>query len=439
MSSTLLKNVHLFDPGSGLDAKNRNIHIEEGRIVSLDASIDARVEYVLDGKGRMCLPGLIDLRAHFCEPGGTRRETIESGCKAAAKGGYTTVLIMPTTEPTVDRIELVELIHSKAREAGTTRVLPVGAVSVGRKGERLSEMAKLTAAGCAAFSDGDRTITDSQLLRYALETAAELGTLIISHPSDKHLALGGMMHEGVVSTRLGLTGIPSAAEVVGVSRDIAIAAMTGSRLHLGHVSTAESVDLIRQAKDRGVLVTAKVSPLHLALSDEAVLGYDTQAKLFPPLRPQTDVGALIRGLADGTLDAVATDHLPQNGLDKNTEFDRAEAGAIGLESSLGIILGLVADGHLTLERAISSMTRGPAQVLGREDLGRLKAGGWADLVLVSPDERRLFSQEDIASKSRNSPWLGRELVGRVILTMAAGEITYQHDEKRVSAAGVGAE
>lgn len=428
MTTKLIKNVRLFDPGSGVDEENRSILIKDNQISSLDADRDHVVDVVIDGQGLLCVPGFVDMRVHFCQPGGSRRETIATGCAAAAKGGFTTVCLMPTTEPTLDKVEIVEFVLAQARAAGTTRVLPVGSVSVGRKGERLSEIAKLTAAGCVAFSDGDHVIRDSQLLRYALETASELGVLVITHPQDEYLALGGVMHEGVISTKLGLGGIPAAAEVVGVSRDLAVAAMTGCRLHLSHISTAESVDLIRQAKRKGVLVTAEVSPLHLVLTDEAVLGYDTSAKLFPPLRPQSDVEAIRRGLADGTIDAVATDHLPQSQLDKNTEFDRAAAGAIGLESCLGIILGLVKSGDLTLERAISVLTRGPAQILGHQEIGRLREHGLADLTLISLEGETPFTTDDILSKSCNSPWLGNNLVGQVVLTVAAGEITYQRDK-----------
>lgn len=431
MSRTLIQNVHLFDPGSGIDATGRNILIEGDRILTLNSAVDTQSEQVIDGKGRLCIPGLIDLRADFCEPGGAHRETIASGCRAAAKGGFTTVVLMPLTDPAIDRVELVEFIFARARAAGTTRILPVGTVSLGREGKRLSEMGKLTGAGCVAFSDGDRPVADTQLLRYALETAAELGVLVMTHAVDEYLSLGGMMHEGIVSTRLGLTGIPGAAEAVGVSRDLAVAALTGARLHLAHISTAESVALIRQAKDRGVRVTAEVSPLHLQLSDEAVLGYDTLAKVFPPLRPQSDVDALIAGVAEGTLDAIASDHAPQNLLDKNTEFDQAAAGAIGLESCLGVVLGLVDQGRLSLQRAISALTRGPSTVLGRSDIGRLKEGGVADLCLLDATQHWTFSPEDIASKSSNTPLLGKDLVGRVELTMAGGQITYQRDQSGV--------
>lgn len=425
MSRLVLRNVHLFDPGRGIDAVGRTVLIEHGRIASLDAPSTVAGDRVIDGAGRLCTPGLVDLRAHLCEPGFTRRETIASAVKAAAIGGFTTLVAMPTTSPSIDRVEVAELITARARQAGSTRVWPAGAMSVGREGQRLSEMAQLAAAGCVAFTDADRAVRDSQLLRYALEIAGELGVPIITHAEDELLSLGGVMHEGVVSTKLGLRGVPGASEVVGVSRDIAVAALTGARIHIAHVSTAEAVGAIRAAKQRGIRVTAEASPLHLTLTDEALYGYDTYAKVFPPLRPEADVAAVVAGVSDGTIDAIATDHLPQSELDKNTEFDEAAPGAIGLESTLGVVLGLVAQGKLTLQRAVSVLTRGPAKVLGRADIGRLSEGGPADLVLIDPNVSWEFTTDAIASRSSNTPLLGRTLVGRAALTIADGAITYE--------------
>lgn len=423
MSTTLLRDVRLFDPGAGVDAPGRNVVIDGDVIGSLDASPNILADRVVDGRGRLLVPGLVDLRVHACEPGYTRRESIATATAAAAAGGITTIVTLPTTNPTVDRVEVVELILARAREAGTTRVLPTGALSVGREGTRLAEMAKLSAAGCVAFTDGDRAVKDSQLLRYAMETAGDLGVPIVTHAEDESLSLGGLMHEGLVSTRLGLPGAPGAAEVVGIARDIAIAELTGSRLHIGHVSTAASVDLLRQAKKRGIRVTADVSPLHLILTDEALLDYDTSAKVFPPLRPRSDVEAVRIGLADGTIDCVASDHTPQIEIEKNVEMDQAAPGAIGLETMLPVILSLVNDGHLSLERAITTMTRTPANVLGRLDLGRLKVGGPADLTLIDRDADWRFLQS--RSKTANTPLLGRTFTGRATLTIAAGVVTFE--------------
>ncbi len=428
MTELLIKNVRLFDPGAGIDAVDRTIAVDGDTITSLHATASAGADRVIDGHGLLCTPGLVDLRAHLGEPGHTRAETVGTAVRAAAKGGFTTVCAMPTTTPPTDRVELVELITARARAAGTTRVLPIGAFSVERAGERLSQMAQLVEAGCVAFSDGDRAVRDSQLLRYGLELAKELGVTVISHAEDELLSLGGVMHEGVVSTRLGLRGVPGTAEVVGVSRDLALAALTGARLHIGHVSTAAAVDLIRQAKKNGVPVTAEVSPLHLRLTDEAVIGYNTSAKVFPPLRPASDVEGVIAGLADGTIDAVASDHWPRTRLEKNLELDTAKPGAITLESTLGVVLSLVMAKRLTLQRAIATLTWGPATVLGRPALGRLSEGGPADLVLIDPDCEWLFTDMDIASRSANTPLLGMPLHGRVHTTIAAGRITFSTQE-----------
>ncbi len=428
MSETIvLRDVRIFDPGSGIEAQGRTVVVKRGLVADLDAPRDVSGGRIVDGRGAVLIPGLIDLRAHLCDPGFSRRETMKTGLRAAAAGGYTTVVALPTTEPTVDGVEVVELIKAKARAASPVQVLPAGALSLGRKGERLAEMANLSIAGCVLFTDADRAVRDSQLLRYAMETAKDLGLPIVTHAEDEGLSLGGVMHEGIVSTRLGLQGVPSAAEVVGVARDLAVAELTGARLHIAHVSTRPAIDLVRQAKQRGIRVTADASPLHLILTDDAVLGYDSSAKLFPPLRPQSDVDALVQGVRDGTIDAVASDHCPQTYLEKNVEFDRAVAGAVGLETTLSVLLGLVYDGQLTLERAVASVTRGPAQVLGRPDLGTLRVGSRADLVLIDLDREWLFDGKEARSRSTNTPLLGQTLRGKAILTIAGGQIA--HDER----------
>ncbi len=418
--------VRVFDPGRGIDARGRSVLVVDDRIESLDAGAPS-ADRVVPGRGRLLVPGLVDLRVRLSEPGFTRRETIASVARAAARGGYTTVVGLPSCQPTVDRLEVVELVLSRAAAAGGTRIWPAGALTVGREGKRLSEMAKLAAAGCVAFSDVDQPLVDSQLLRYALEHALDVGLPIFSTPDDPSLSLGGVMHEGLISAKLGLRGIPSASELVGASRDVAVAELTRGRLHLGPVTGAATIALVREAKRRGVRVTADTRALHLALSDAAVEGYDTRAKLFPPLRPQADVDAVIAGLADGSLDAVASDHDPQTELDKNTEFDRAAPGAIGLESTLGVVLRLVSEGRLTLHRAISVLTRGPAQVLGREDVGRLTEGGRADLTLIDPVVRWSLAPADLASRSRNTPLLGATLVGRADLVIAGGRVTFDRE------------
>ena len=425
MSRLVIKNIRVFDPGAGIDATGRTVVLSGGRVVSLDAPEDSPGDRVIEGQGRILVPGLVDLRTHVCEPGFTRRETIETAAKAAAAGGFTSIVAMPTTQPTIDRPEVVELVLARARAAGGTRVFPAGALSVGRKGERLAEMAALKEAGCVAFTDADRAVKDSQLLRYGLELAGDLGSPVFTHAEDETLSLGGVMHEGLVSERLGLAGVPGAAEVVGVSRDIAIAELTRCRLHIGHVSTAAAVELIREAKRRGIRVTAEVSPLHLLLSDESVLGYDTMTKVFPPLRPPSDVAAVIAGLSDGTIDCVASDHNPQMELEKNHEFDRAAAGAINLETTLAISLSLVRQGKLTLERAIATLTRGPAQILGQPDIGRIREGGSADVTVIDLDREWTVTRASLFSRSHNTPLLGHRFVGRAEITIVGGKVSYE--------------
>jgi len=425
LSRIVFRGVRVFDPGSGLDAEDRTVVVEEGRVAALDAPADARGDRVIDGDGALLTPGLIDLRAHLGEPGFTERETIASAVEAAAAGGFTTVVAMPTTSPTIDRVEVVDLVLARAREAGPTRVLPAGALSVGRDGERLAEMAKLVAAGCVLFSDADRAVRDSQLLRYALETADDIGVVVATHPEDPYLSQGGVMHEGLVSVRLGLAGIPGTAEEVGVARDLSLAELTGARLHLHHTSTSGAAELIRQAKRRGVRVTAEASVAHLWLTDDAVTGYDPMAKVFPPLRPATDRDALVEALAEGTVDVVVSDHEPRTRIEKNVELDHAAPGAIGLEVTLGVVLTLAAKRRLSLERAVTVLTRAPAKILGRSDLGRLFEGGPADLTMIDPQHDWTFEPSDVRSRSRNSPLFGARLTGRALLTMVQGRITHE--------------
>lgn len=427
MRRTLIRGARLFDPGAGLDRSDSSVLVEGPHVATLAAEPGTRVDAVVDAGGLLLVPGLIDLRAHLGEPGSTRAESIATGTAAAAAGGYTSVVMMPTTEPTIDRVEVVELILARARAAGSVRVFPAGALTVGRQGERLAEMGKLSSAGCLLFTDADRAVRDSRLLRYGLETAFDLRMPVATHPEDESLSLGGVMHEGEVAARLGLEGVPAAAEAVGVARDLALAELTGARLHLGRISTATAVDLIRQAKRRGVRVTAEVTPHHLALTDEGVLGYETAAKVWPPLRTAADVDAMVRALGDGTIDAVATDHRGRTELEKNVEFDRAAPGAIGFETAAAVVLGLVAQGRLTLERAIAVLTRGPAGVIGRQDIGRIAPGGPADLCLLDLAQPWVFRAADSRSRSSNTPFLGRAFLGRALWTMANGEVVHDRE------------
>ncbi|MEM1022722.1 MAG: dihydroorotase [Myxococcota bacterium] len=414
---TEFRRVRLFDPGSGLDQADATVVVEGGTIVAFERR--GQPDQLVDGQGLLLCPGIIDLRAHLGQPGRPDRETVLSATRAAAKGGTTTVVALPAT----DRVEVVAMLEAWAKAAGPTRVLPAGAFTVGRQGERLAEFAKLRAAGCVLFTDGNRPIRDAQLLRYGLETAVDVGVPVMTHAEDETLAQGGVMHEGAVSARLGLVGIPRAAEEVGVARDLAVAELTGAAIHISHVSSAGSVELIRQAKRRGVRVSADVSPHHLLLDADAVVGYATHAKLRPPLREASDRAALVEGLADGSVDAVASDHEPRTNLEKNVEFDAASPGAAAIELLLPTLTTLVAEGALTLERALSACTRGPARILGREDLGRLRVGGPADLVLLDP-EAQWSVGDDWQSRARNTPLWGRSLSGRPLLTMVRGRMSF---------------
>ncbi|MGF1510409.1 MAG: dihydroorotase [Myxococcota bacterium] len=421
----LISDVRLFDPGSGLDVSGRHVLVDDGVVADLNAPSEIAVDRRIAGGGRLLCPGFIDLRAHLGEPGFADRETIATGGAAAAAGGFTTVVTHPNTEPTTDRVEVVETIKARAREADHVEVLPAGTVSVERKGQRLAEFAKLRQCGCVLFTDGDRPIRDARLLRYALETADDVGVVVATHSEDETLAHHAVMHEGRVSTRLGLMGAPGAAEQVGVARDLAIAELTGARLHIAHITTAGSVDLIRQAKRRGARVTADASPHYLLLTDEALSGYDTAAKLWPPLRPASDVDAVVEGLADGTLDLVASDHEPRTPLEKNVEVDRAASGAVGFELVLAVLLTLVREGRLTLQRALSLTTRAPSEVLGRTDLGRIAVGGPADLVLVDPESAWTVGPDALTSRSKNTPLTGMRLYGQTIATIRRGRVVFQ--------------
>lgn len=424
----LIRDARVFDPGRGIDRTLCSVLVDGPNIVSLDARPDAAADRVIDAEGLLLCPGLVDLRAELGEPGFSECETIHSAGAAAVRGGFSSVVMAPTTSPPPDQVEVVELVLARARAAKSARILPVGTISVGRQGERMAEMAKLRDAGCVAFSDGDVAIRDSQLLRYALEAADGLGLPVFTHAEDTSLSLGGVMHEGAVSTRLGLRGMPGAAEVVGVARDIALAELTGARLHIAHVSTGAAAELIRQAKRRGIRVSADVAPHHLWLTEAALDGYDSRAKLFPPLRTAEDVEAICLALRDGTIDAVASDHSPRTAMSKVAELERASAGSVGLETTLGVVLSLVARGVLTLERAIAALTRSPAQVLGRPELGRLMERGPADLVLIDPDRTWTVRPDAFRSKSRNSVFEGHPMRGAVAMTMVEGRVVWESPE-----------
>lgn len=419
----------MIDPAAGHDAP-ADVLIEDGTIAAVGADIRAADARVVDAAGLVVTPGLVDMHVHFREPGFEYKEDIESGSRAAAAGGFTSVACMPNTDPVIDNEALVASVLQRGHEAGVCRVHPIAAITKGQHGTHLTEMMLLKDAGAVGFSDDGHPVESSRMMRRALEYARLTGQPVISHSEDKALSAGGHMHEGIVSTRLGIEGIPSASEDVAVARDVRLAEITGGRLHVCHVSSARSVEIIRRAKERGVRVTAEATPHHFTLTDEAVEGFDANTKMNPPLRAETDRLALIEGLADGTLDAIATDHAPHATLEKLLEFDRAPFGIIGLETSLALALTvLVRGGHLSLADVVDRMSLGPARILGLE-AGTLRPGAPADVAVIDPELRWTFGPGDVFSKSVNTPFLGRELTGRVLLTLLEGRAVHERPEIR---------
>jgi len=445
VSSLAIRGGRIIDPANNLDA-TADVLIEDGRIDAVGPGAGADASETIEAAGLIVSPGFVDIHTHLREPGFEHKETIESGTQAAARGGFTTVCAMPNTEPPTDSAGGVEFVLRRAAQTGLVRVLPIACVSKRREGKELAELAELAKAGAVAFSDDGSPVADAGLMRRALEYAGMLATPVIDHCEDPALAHGGVMHEGWVATRLGLRGVPAAAEETMVARNIALAAETGSHVHLAHVSTAGSVELIRQAKLRGVAVTAEVTPHHLALTHEAVLtgpaeslttpstavatalrtglAYDTNAKVNPPLRTREDVAACMAGLLDGTIDCIATDHAPHATQDKLCEFDAAAFGISGLETALGLCLTA-----LGIETAVQRLTVAPVRALGLDrriqGLGTLSPGAPADVALIDQALEWTVEPELFASKGKNTPLAGRTLRGRVTATVHAGKVVWR--------------
>jgi dihydroorotase len=429
MASPLcLRGGRVIDPEHGVDSV-QDLWIEHGRIVGLgeDAPAELRnrndVE-ALDVRGGVVCPGFVDIHVHLREPGQEEKETIETGTLAAARGGFTAVACMPNTRPPLDDRPRIEYVIRRAREAGHARVYPIGAVTVGQLGERLTEIEDLIDAGAVAISDDGKPVRNAEIMRRALEIARGLRVPVIEHAEDPELKGEGVMHEGWTSSRIGLTGIPDAAESVMVARDALLAELTRGHVHIAHVSAARSVDIIRRAKERGIRITAETTPHYLALTDEALEGYDTRFKMNPPLRSSADREALRDGVADGTIDCLATDHAPHTEVEKDTDFDAAPFGIVGLETALGIYLAtLVEPGLLSLPQLIERMTTRPLRVLGRPG-GTLKPGAAADVTVFDPAARWTVEPVRFASKGRNTPFSGWDLPGRVLLTIVGGHVVY---------------
>ncbi|MEW6227856.1 MAG: dihydroorotase [Bacillota bacterium] len=420
----LVKGGRVVDPRNQLD-KVADILVEDGRILAVDAGITAECATVLDVSGNVVVPGLIDMHVHLREPGREDEETIETGTRAAARGGFVAVACMPNTDPPLDTGAAVRFVLSRARETASTKVLPVGAITKGLAGVELAEIGELCQAGAVAVSDDGHSVGDSAVMRHALDYASMFGIPVISHAEDTRLSAGGVMNEGLWSTRLGLPGIPAASEEIVVARDICLAELTGARLHIAHVSTAGSVDLVRRAKEEGIAVTCEAAPHHFTLTDEAVAGYDTNTKVSPPLRTERDVEAVREGLADGTIDAIASDHAPHTAEEKEVEYELAAFGIIGLETSLALsITELVRPGILTIGQLVERMSYAPARIL-RLDWPGIAPGARADITVLDPDCEFVVDPDEFASKSRNTPYAGRRLRGKVLATIVEGKIAYQ--------------
>lgn len=419
----ILKGARVIDPNRKVD-EVRDILVVDGSIAAMEKKINISGAEVIDLTGLILTPGLIDMHVHFREPGYEYKEDIETGSRSAAAGGFTTVACMPNTKPPVDNAMMVEYVKSRALKSGLVRVLPIGCVSKGLEGKEIAEMGDMVEAGAVAFSDDGRPVADSSLMRKALMYASMFDRVIIDHCEDPGLFEGGQVNEGYISTLLGLQGIPASAEEIMVARNILLARETGTRVHIAHVSTKGSVELIRRAKAEGVKVTCEATPHHLTLTEEAVVGYDTNAKMNPPLRTKEDVEALLEGLKDGTIDVIATDHAPHSIDEKDVEFDKASFGIVGLETSLGLILThIVGQGKLDLGQAIEKMTIGPARALGI-DAGSLTIGKPADITVIDPDLEWTVDKNKFFSKGINTPFHGWKLKGKAVLTMVGGKIVY---------------
>ncbi|MBI5236600.1 MAG: dihydroorotase [Deltaproteobacteria bacterium] len=431
MELTIIRGGTLVDPATGTNGLY-NVYISGERIASIRPFESDTIDpspglTIIEAKGRFVLPGLIDVHTHLREPGYEYKETIQSGAMAGAAGGFTTVLCMANTKPVNDCEAVTRQIIEKAGKA-VVNVLPIGALSHGMKGERLTEMHELKSAGCVAISDDGMPVANAGLMRTALEYAGGVNLTVISHAETPELASNGVMNEGAVSTRMGLAGIPNAAEDAMAARDIQLAELTGARLHVAHVSTAGAVALIRSAKGRGAKnITAEATPHHLTLDHEAVGGYNTNAKMNPPLRSMKDVQALRAGIADGTIDCIATDHAPHSTIEKDVEFDKAANGVIGLETAFSLIYGLVLQGAFELDKAIAAMTINPAMAFGLAK-GTLRVGSIADITIVNPSRTWTVSPATLKSKSKNTPFIGKELKAVVEKTIVNGKIVYDNPE-----------
>ena len=422
MARTLwISNARVIDPASGRDGRGQ-IYARDGVIVSRLTGEEKRRARKIDARGLVACPGLVDIHVHFREPGQTHKETIASGPRAAAAGGFTSVVCMPNTSPPVDNVSTVELIRNSIRDTAVVNVYPTGCITVGQKGEALAPIGSLKKAGCVAITDDGLCVQNNELMRLAVEYSRMFDIPVMDHCQDASMTEGAVMNEGDVSTRLGLKGWPTAAEDIIVSRNVILANRCGHQIHLQHISSRESVEIIRRAKKRGVRITAEATPHHIALTDDLLSGYDTNLKMNPPLRTERDRLALIRGLKDGTLDCVATDHAPHTNYEKDKEFDYAPFGILGLETALPVALEILhRQSGFSLSEVLALLTHKPAAVM-RLRKGTLAPGADADICVFDPAEEWVYSATEGQSQSANSPWDGKTLKGKVRTTIVGGRV-----------------
>lgn len=421
--SILIKGGRVIDPSQKLDGV-MDVLVENGVIKEIGTGLTAPAgAETIDATGKYVVPGLIDMHVHLRDPGLEYKEDIISGTKAAVAGGFTSVCCMPNTKPAIDNKAIASYIINKARTEGCCNVFPVGTITQGMSGDRLAEMGELKEAGCVAVSDDGKPVKNSELMRRALQYAAGMGILVISHAEELELVGEGVMNEGFTSTELGLKGIPRVAEDIATAREIMLAEYVGAPVHIAHVSTKGSVRIIREAKARGIKVTCETAPHYFTLTDDAVRGYNTNAKMNPPLREAEDVAAIKAGLTDGTIDCIATDHAPHHLDEKDVEFNEAMNGIIGLETSLPLSLKLVTEGVLTLPQLVKKMSCNPANILGL-NRGTLKSGSVADITVVDPTKNWTVTADALSSKSKNSPWLGGTMTGAAACTIVGGTVAF---------------
>ena len=423
MAKILIKGGRVISPAQQLD-DTCDVLIEKGKIAAIGKDLAAQGAEVVDAEGKIVTPGLVDIHVHLRDPGLEYKEDIASGTLSAVTGGFTSIACMPNTKPVNDNQSVTNYILNKVKEEGHCRVFPIASISKGLQGESMTEMGELKGLGVYGVSDDGKPVSNAQLMRRAMEYAKPFGITIVTHAEDLELVGSGVMNEGPVSTELGLKGIPWVAEDAATAREIMLAEFTGAHLHVAHVSTKGSIDLVRQAKKRGVNVTCEATPHHFTLTDEAVRGYNTNAKMNPPLRSAEDREAVRQGIADGTVDAIATDHAPHHIDEKNVEFNIAMNGIVGLETALPLSLQLVEDGLIDLPKAVALLTCGPAAALGIP-AGQLEEGGVADVTVIDPELEWTVDAQKLVSKSKNTPFDGWKMKGVALCTIVGGKIAYR--------------